>query len=478
MAAAGVTATGEQGWSSRTAFILAAVGAAVGLGNIWRFPTLAGENGGGAFVLVYIGFVVLLGLPLVLSEIFLGRAGGEDAIGSVRNVAEQSNRSTRWKGLGALQITSGFLILSFYSVVAGWVVNYAFVSGGDFFSSLFAADPFSVAFSGETQDQITGRMGDLFASPGKLILLHALFMGATIYIVASGVHNGIEKAATWLMPAFFVLLVIITIYGAFTGNFAEAVAFLFTPDFSKLTPMVLNDALGQALFSLSLAAGGLLTYGAYVSKDVNLAPTAGMIAMADTGVAILAGLMIFPIVFAVGLDPAGGPALIFQTLPVAFNAMPGGALVGFVFFILIFFAALTSSISLLEGPTAWVIDRFGLSRRKAALSVGFVAFMIGVTAALGYNVWSDVRPLGFWNIFAETDILDTIDGFTGKIMLPLGALLVAIFVGWKADANLVKAGSGLDGGMFLLWRFLVAWAAPIAVSLVLLFGLVPGLLGD
>jgi NSS family neurotransmitter:Na+ symporter len=471
------TPTGEQGWSSRTAFILAAVGAAVGLGNIWRFPTLAGENGGGAFVLVYIGFVVLLGLPLVLSEIMLGRAGGEDAIGSVENVAKESGVSTNWKGLGALQITSGFLILSFYSVVAGWVLNYVFVSGGDFFSSLMGADPFSVAFSGEDQDQITGRMGDLFADPARLIGLHAVFMAATIGIVASGVHNGIEKAATWLMPAFFVLLVIITIYGAFTGNFAEAVAFLFTPDFAKLTPSVLNDALGQALFSLSLAAGGLLTYGAYVSKDVNLAPTAGMIVMADTAVAILAGLMIFPIVFAVGLDPAGGPALIFQTLPVAFNVMPGGALVGFVFFILVFFAALTSSISLLEGPTAWTIDKTGWSRRMSALVVGGVAFAIGVLCALGYNVWSDVRPLGFWNIFAETDILDTIDGFTGKIMLPLGALLVALFVGWRADSNLVKAQSGLSGGMFMLWRFLVAWAAPIAVSLVLLFGLVPGLLG-
>ncbi len=474
---AGATPTGEQGWSSRTAFILAAVGAAVGLGNIWRFPTLAGENGGGAFVLVYIGFVVLLGLPLVLSEVMLGRAGGEDAIGSVRNVAEQSGRSRNWGAVGALQILSGFLILSFYSVVAGWVLNYVFVSGGDFLGALFGGEPFAGAFAGETQEQITGHMGELFASPVRLILLHALFMSATVWIVASGVHDGIEKAATWLMPAFFVLLVLITIYSAFTGNFAEAVAFLFTPDFSKITPVVLNEALGQALFSLSLAAGGLITYGAYVGKEVNLAPTAGMIAMADTAVAILAGLMIFPIVFAVGLDPAGGPALIFQTLPVAFNVMPGGALVGFVFFVLIFFAALTSSISLLEGPTAWVIDRFGWARKKAALIVGLVAFLIGVVCALGYNVLADVRPLGFWNIFAETDILDTLDGITGKIMLPLGALSVAIFVGWRADSNLVKAQSGLSGGMFLLWRFLVAWAAPIAVTLVLVFGLLPGLLG-
>lgn len=473
---AGAAAAGG-GWSSRTAFILAAVGAAVGLGNIWRFPTLAGESGGGAFVLVYIVFVVLLGLPLVLSEITLGRAGGEDAIGSVRNVARASRRSEAWRGVGALQITAGFLILSFYCVVAGWVVNYIWLSGADWLGALASGDPFASAFAGETQEQITGHMGELFGSPALMIGLHSIFMAITIWIVAQGVSGGIEKAATWLMPAFFVLLVIITIYGAFTGEFAKAVAFLFTPDFSKLSPTVLNEALGQALFSLSLAAGGLLTYGAYVGKDVNLAPTAGMIALADTTVAILAGLMIFPIVFAVGLDPAGGPALIFQTLPVAFNAMPAGALVSFVFFVLIFFAALTSSVSLLEGPTAWVIDAFGLGRKSAAVVVGLAAWAIGVACALGYSVWADVRLLGFWDIFETTDILDTLDGFTGKIMLPLAALLVAVFIGWRADTKLVQAETGLSGGMFAVWRFLVAWLCPIAVSLVLLFGLFPGLLG-
>ncbi len=468
--------SGGDHWSSRSAFILAAVGAAVGLGNIWRFPTLAGENGGGAFVLVYIGFVILLGLPLVLSEIMLGRAGGSDAIGSVRNVAEQSKASPNWRGIGALQIIAGFLILSFYSVVAGWVVSYVFLSGGDFFGALFSGAPFAPAFAGETQETITGHMGELFASPVRLILMHAVFMSVTVWIVASGVHDGIEKAAKWLMPAFFVLLIMVTIYGAFTGEFAQALAFMFTPDFGKLTPVALNEALGQALFSLSLAAGGLLTYGAYVRREVNLAPTAAMIAMADTLVAILAGLMIFPIVFSVGLDPAAGPALIFQSLPVAFNTMPAGALVGMVFFVLIFFAALTSSISLLEGPTAWVIDRFRIVRPLAAVMVGGVAFLIGVVCALGYNVLSDVRPLAFWGVFAENDILDALDGVTGKIMLPLGAFLVAIFTGWIADRRLVQQQTGLSGGMFALWRFLVAWVCPIAVGLVLLFGLVPGLI--
>lgn len=467
---------GEQGWSSRTAFVLAAIGAAVGLGNIWRFPTLAGESGGGAFVLVYIAFVILIGLPLVLSEIMLGRAGRLDAVGSVRKVAVDSNVSPKWSIFGGIEILAGFLILSFYSVVAGWVINYVFLSGGDFIGALFAGTPFVPALHGETQEQITGHMGTLFSSPWRLIGLHALFMATTIFIVASGVHDGIEKAAKWLMPAFFVLLLLVTFYGAITGAFSQAVAFLFTPDFSKLTPVVINEALGQAFFSLSLGAAGLLTYGAYVGRDVNLAPTAGTIAFADTLVAITAGLMIFPIVFAVGLDPAAGPALIFQTLPVAFNAMPGGALVGLIFFILIFFAALTSSISLLEPGTAWMIDRWGVPRRWAALSVGVAAFAIGAVCALGYNVLADVRPLWFWPVFAEADILDAVDGVTGKIMLPLAGFLTAIFVGWKADRKLLEAETGLSPGMMLVWRGLLAWLAPVAVGLILVFGLFPSLL--
>ena len=464
------------GWSSRTAFILASVGAAVGLGNIWRFPTLAGENGGGAFVIVYLACVVLIGLPLMLSEFIVGRAGKSDAVGSVARVAEQSSVSRRWSLFGGLEILTGFLILSFYSVVAGWVIHYVWLSGGDFLGNLFAGDPLGTAFQGESREAVQGRLDALFKNVVTLLVCHALFMAATIWIVASGVGDGIEKAATWLMPAFFVLLVGITIYGAFTGAFAEAVAFLFTPDWSSLTPTSVNAALGQAFFSLSLAAGGLITYGAYVGRDVRLGPTAGMITFADTLVALTAGLMIFPIVFAVGLDASAGPTLIFQSLPVAFQTMPGGGLIGLLFFVLIFFAALTSSISLLEGPVAWAIDRFGWSRPAAAMGIGFVAFALGVLCALGFNVLEDVRPLGFWSIFAEAGILDALDGVTGKIMLPLAGLLLAIFVGWRADRRLVEEQSGLTGGAFVLWRFLVAWVAPIAVGLILLFGLFPGLL--
>ena len=352
------SSTGE-GWSSRTAFILAAVGAAVGLGNIWRFPTLAGESGGGAFVIVYIACVFLLGLPLVLSEIFIGRVGQTDAIGSIRRVAAQSQASPGWSVFGAVGALAAFLIVAFYSVVAGWVLYYVGVMGSDLAQAIMAGDPFRGALAGESREQIQQRLGDMFANPGLLLAVHFLFMGLTLYIVARGVSSGIEKAATYLMPVFFVLLVGLVIYGAIEGDIGDAAAFLFTPDWSKLTPEVMNSALGQALFSLSLGVAGLITYGSYIKEGSALGPTAAIIAIADTCVALLAGLMIFPIVFAVGLDPAAGPTLVFQTLPFAFQTMPGGALFGLLFFLLILVAAVTSSISLLEVPTAYGIGERG-----------------------------------------------------------------------------------------------------------------------
>lgn len=470
--------TEREGWSSRSAFILAAIGAAVGLGNVWRFPTLAGENGGGAFVLFYVACVFLLGLPLVISEIFLGRSGQDDAVGSIRKVAERSGASKAWSAFGVMGVIAAFLIVSFYSVVAGWVLYYVGVMGGDFVSAVLAGEPFRGALVGQSQEAIQGRMGDLFANPMLLLAMHFAFMGVTLFIVARGIGSGIEAAATILMPMFFVLLVGITIYGAFVGNMGDALAFLFTPDWSKLDPPAMNTALGQALFSLSLGVAGLITYGSYIKGSAGLGPTSVTIAFADTGVALIAGLMIFPIVFAVGLDPAAGPTLVFQTLPFAFQTMPAGALIGFLFFLLILVAAVTSSISLLEVPTAWGIGEMGWSRLTSSLIFGGGAFLVGIACLLGYNVWADVRLLGFWNLFAETDILDTVDGFTGKVMLPLGAFFTAIFVGWRADRRLVEEMTGLSGFWLSVWRFLIAWLCPLAVGTILVTGLFPNILGS
>ncbi len=469
------TSTGE-GWSSRSAFILASVGAAVGLGNIWRFPTLAGESGGGAFVLFYIACVFLLGLPLVLSEIFIGRVGQTDAVGSIRRVAGQSNASPAWSIFGGIGALAAFLIVSFYSVVAGWVLYYSGVMGADLVDAIMSGDPFRGALVGEDEAQIQQRLGNMFANPGLLLAMHFAFMGLTLFIVARGVSSGIEKAATYLMPLFFVLLVGLVVYGAIEGDIGDAVTFLFTPDWSKLTPQVMNSALGQALFSLSLGVAGLITYGSYIKEGSGLGPTSALIALADTSVALLAGLMIFPIVLAVGLDPAAGPTLVFQTLPFAFQTMPAGALFGFLFFVLILVAAITSSISLLEVPTAWGIGERGWSRHKSALIFGGGAFVIGIACLLGYNAWADVRPLGFWSLFENTDILDTVDGFTGKVMLPVGALLTSIFIGWKADTTLLRSTTGLSPVAFGIWRFLIAWLCPIAVAIILVTGLFPSIL--
>jgi SNF family Na+-dependent transporter len=322
-------------WSSRAAFVLAAIGSAVGLGNLWRFPAEAGANGGAAFVLVYILCVVLIGMPLLLSETIIGRHGQRNAVASTVALAHQSNASGGWAALAWFGMVAAFFVLTFYSVVAGWVLYFIGATALDWLGALAAGQPLAGAFADGTVEDVQGLMPALFADPLRMTAMHFIFAAITIFVVARGVNQGIEKAATWLMPAFFILLVIITIYAGFTGDFAAGFAFLFTPDFSRvLEPLVLNSALGQAFFSLSLGSAILITYGAYASRETNLAHTSGIVAAADTSVAIIAGLAIFPIVFAVGLDPAAGPTLLFQSLPSAFHAMPGGALVAMLFFIL------------------------------------------------------------------------------------------------------------------------------------------------
>ncbi|MCA1749066.1 MAG: sodium-dependent transporter [Sphingomonadales bacterium] len=472
------SATAQDHWSSRFAFVMAAVGSAVGLGNLWRFPAEAGANGGGAFVIFYILCVVLIGLPILLSETLIGRHGQSSAVESAKVVARESGASDGWSALAWVGMLGAFFILTFYSVVAGWVLYYIGVFGTDLIAAIGGGTLFEGAFAGQSVEQVQGHLPSLFADPLMMILLHGAFMGITIYIVARGVTGGIELAATWLMPAFFLLLVGITVYGAFTGAFGQALEFMFAFNPERLLhgPVMLS-ALGQAFFSLSLGSALMITYGSYASRSTNLAGASTIIASADTSVAIIAGLAIFPIVFAAGLDPALGPTLMFQTLPASFQAMPAGSLIGFLFFVMVFFAALTSSIALLEAPTSWAIHKFGAGRSRTAITLGLIIFSIGMLSALGYNVLSHVRPLAFWPTFAELDILDSIDAITGKILLPLSGLLTAIFIGWIADRKLTDAENGISGGLHLIWRFLIAWLCPIAVSLILILGIFPGLIG-
>lgn len=466
MAAAG-GATGREGWSSKTAFVLAAIGSAVGLGNLWRFPAEAGENGGGAFVLFYIFCVLLIGLPVLLSETLIGRHGQSSPTLSARKLAVESGASPYWEAVAGIGVLAAFLIVSFYCVVGGWVLFYVW----QFIADLMNSGVSGGAFKGVEIDTIRGFFPDLLGNAGLMVGLNLVFLAVTGFFVIRGVSGGIEVMAVWLMPVFFVLLVAITIYGAFGGAFGEAMDFLFTFEPEKLTGEVMLAAVGQAFFSLSLGVAGMVTYGSYVGRDVNLAGTSTIIAAADTSVALISGVCIFPIVFAAGLAVDGGPGLMFQTIPVAFQSIPGGTIVGLLFFLMVTVAALTSSVALLEVPTAWAMEKFKASRRTCALSVITAAGILGTLAALSFNTLADFHPLGFIPLFEGQGMFDVLDGVTAKLFMPIGAILVCILVGWIADARLVDSENGLDGALHMFWRFLVRWACPIVLAAILFVGL-------
>jgi len=462
----------QASWTSRSGFILAAIGSAVGLGNLWRFPSEAGENGGGAFVIFYIGCVFLIGLPLLLSEILIGRHGKASAVGSAKRVARESKASPHWSALASVGMWGAFIILTFYSVVAGWVLYYVGLFAGDLF-----ANGLGGAFPGQSAEHVSGYMGGLFGNAPLQIGLHAAFMAITIFVVMRGVNSGIERIAKWLMPAFFLLLIGITIYSLSTGEAGKAFTFLFSFQPERLfhAPVMLS-ALGQAFFSLSLGSAMMIQYGAYANRNTNLASTSAIIAGADTSVAIIAGLAIFPLVFAAGIDVSAGPTLMFQSLPMAFQSMPGGSLTGLLFFVMVFFAALTSSVALLEASMVRAIEKFNISRVMASLVIGGIIFTIGIGAALSMSDADFFNPFTVIPIFEGQTLFDSLDTLSGKILLPLSGLLTAIFIGWFADRRLIDDENGISGGLHIVWRFLVAWLCPVAVGLILVLGLFPQLL--
>ncbi|MGB3806733.1 MAG: sodium-dependent transporter [Erythrobacter sp.] len=459
--------TPREGWSSRSAFILAAVGSAVGLGNMWRFPAEAGENGGGAFVLFYILCVLLIGLPVLLSEVLIGRHGQSNAPESVRRVAAESGKSGRWAILADFGVLGAFLVLSFYCVVGGWVLYYIGIFAGDLVTTGLSGG----AFQGRPPEEIENLLPALFDNGALMVVLHIVFLAITLFFVARGISSGIEWVATWLMPTFFLLFLAITIYGATTGGFGEAMAYLFTFDFSRLTGPVMLAAVGQAFFSLSLGVAGMMTYGAYVGRDVNLASTSGIIAGADTAVALIAGLCIFPIVFAAGLEASAGPGLMFQSLPIAFRDMPFGSLIGLLFFVMVFFAALTSSVSLLEAPTAWFKDRAGLPRAVATTIVAGSALVLGALAAWFWG--TPVAGIAELGLFEGQDLFNVLDTLTSKVLMPVGAILTSLFVGWVASRRLIDSENGLSGGLHHFWLFLVRWFCPLMLAIILLGGIFP-----
>ncbi|MEO1045415.1 MAG: sodium-dependent transporter [Pseudomonadota bacterium] len=484
--AAGVAQT--ENWSSRFAFVMAAVGSAVGLGNLVRFPAEAGSNGGGAFVIFYIFCVVMIGLPVLLAETLIGRHGKSSAVESVKKLARESGKSPWWSLAAFVGMLGAYLILTYYSVIGGWVVYFTGVFLQDAAGAVTGGTVAQGAFAGQDIAVVGGMLDVLHGNAQMMIAMHALFMAITIFVVARGVSGGIEKVAIWLMPTFFVLFLAITIYSIFTGAFSETLNFLFAFEPARLLdPNVMLSALGQALFSLSLGSALMITYGAYATPETDLARTSGMIGAADTSVAIIAGLAIFPIVFAAmtpellaqvlaGEQPVPqGLGLMFGTLPVSFQTMPGGSIIGLLFFIMVFFAALTSSVALLEASVSWASRQFNVSRSMTAVVLGLIAFAIGAVASFSFNDLTDFQPLSF-GIFEGQTLFGLLDTVTGKIMLPVSALLVALFVGWIADKHTINSQNGLSGIAQALWRFLIAWLCPLVIAAILFFGLFPGIL--
>ncbi len=443
----------QEQWSSRAAFLLATVGAAIGLGNLWRFPFIAGENGGGAFVIVYLGFVLLLGIPIIMAELSIGRRGQQSPVSTIRALSTAEKASPHWQLVGWFSILIPLLGLSYYSVVAGWSIDYIGKAALNSFNGFTGADS-NTAF-----DQ-------LLSSPVQLLIMHTLFMGTVVFVVSRGVQGGIEKLAKFMMPILFLLLVVMVINSVFNADIKGGLQFLFTPDFSKLTPATVAIALGQAFFSVAIGVGVLMTYGSYMPKHYSLPVSAATIAIADTLVALLAGIAIFPVVFQYGLDPAEGPGLIFVTLPIAFGQMPGGHLLGLLFFILLFFAAFTTAIGMLEPVVSWFNDA-GMKRSVMAFWSGATAWLVGIFAALSFNLWQDFKPFSLLALLRDKTIFDLMDFLISNIMLPLNGLLIALFAGWVMSKESTRDELGLQANwIYDYWRFAIRYIAPAAICLI------------
>ena len=436
----------REHWGSKLGFILAAAGSAVGLGNIWRFPYVTGQNGGAAFVLVYLAIVFVLGFSVMLAEMAIGRKAQLNAVGSFQKL-----KGGMWPIVGWMGVAAGFMILSFYAVIGGWTIKY-----------------FGYSFTGLMTEAAAGKAGDVFGgfvtNTTQVILFQALFMIMTIWVVYKGIGEGIEKYCKILMPALFVILLILIVRSVTLEGAGKGLEFYLKPDFSKITGPTIAAALGQAFFSLSLGMGCMITYGSYVDKQTTLSSAAIQVCLIDTAVAVLAGLAIFPAVFAFGVDAGAGPGLTFVTLPSVFAKMPGGPIWSALFFLLLFIAALTSAISLLEVVAAYFIDK-GWSRPKAAWSMGFLIFLLGVPSAMSLAGAPKI---------AGKDFLDAMDFIASNVLLPLGGVFIALFVGWvwTADARKEVANEGTHSfGMMEIWIWVCRVIAPLAILYIFFTGL-------
>lgn len=436
-------------WKGNSTFILAAAGSAVGLGNIWKFPYMVGSNGGSAFVIIYLLCILAIGLPVMASEVLIGKYGRKSPINSLKALAKENAISENWKYLGILGALAGILILSYYSVFAGMALSYIF----NFFPSGL-----------ENPSEYSARyFSELSSSHWILIFWHSTFLMITCWIVAMGVVKGIGRSVSILMPFLFLFIILISFYSSYIGNFNETIFFLFKPDFSSITPEVVISAMGQAFFSLSIGMGAIMAYGAYMPERQVIGKTVLTIIILDTFVALCAGIAIFPIVFSnTSLEVSAGPGLIFETLPVAFYSLPFGNLFSIIFFTLISIAALSSSISLLEPFTAWMEEKLKMHRRTIVVCLGFLVWFLGMGSIFSFNIWSDLKFLGL-------NFLELMDYLTNNIMLPVGGFFISIFVGWVLPNSLVQKYVKLNDQLFKIFIFFLKYVSTGAIALIFLY---------
>ena len=432
-------------WSSKLAFVLAVTGSAVGLGNIWKFPYVAGENGGGAFVLVYLACVIAIGMPVMMSEILIGRRGRRNPVATMQLLGQEEGSSKSWGYVGLLGVLAGIFILSYYSVIAGWTLSYIVKSASGVFVNATSVD-------------VVAELDAFKENTVQMSLVHTLFMGLTIFVVARGVERGLEQAVKFMVPALLVMMLVLLGYSITSGSFGAGVEFLFTPDFSKLHWGSVLEAMGQAFFTLSIGMGAIMAYGAYLPEETSIMGASATVVAADTSIAILAGLVIFPLVFSNGLQPDAGPGLVFQTLPLALGQMPGGA------FVLLSFAAWTSAIGLIEPGVAWLVEHFNRTRKQAAIIVGGAIWLLGFGSVFSFNVLKDAT-------FFKGSIFDNLDFLTNQLMLPIGGLLITVFAGWVMCRNSTADELGGAGAAYSAWRFGARVIAPIGIFIVLFFAI-------
>lgn len=443
-------------WGSRLGFILAAAGSAVGLGNIWKFPYITGNNGGGAFVLVYLICIALVGLPIMMAELMIGRHTRRDAVGAFISL---EGRRSPWQLAGWVSILAAFVILSYYSVVAGWTLDYLFRALVGSFTALPGTAPAQIA------TQINAMFEGLVKNGFRQVLWHFIFIGLCLGIVIGGVQKGIERWSKILMPILLGLLILLFINGMLSDGARQGLEFMFRPDFHKLTPGAVLEALGHAFFTLSLGMAAMITYGSYLNRQENLFDASLRIALLDTGIALMAGLAIFPIVFSAGMQPGAGPGLVFKTIPMVFSSLPGGNILALLFFLLLAFAALTSAISLLESQVAYLIDERGWGRKRATTVLAILAFVLGIPSALSSNLLTHISPIGKLGVF------DSIDLIASNYLLPISGLLTALYVGWFWSGHEEKEEllAGGSGWIYPTWHFLIRFVAPVAVGIILYY---------